>query len=253
MNCHESQHLLHAYEDGELDLVKSLDIEQHLGECQRCLREHKNTRAVSALLKDEELYLRAPEHLRNRVTNALRQSVKPEARGRVWSFNWLLTGLAAATALLVLSFSLAIQFNRPSRESQVVQELAANHVRSQMANHITDVVSSDQHTVKPWFAGRLDFSPLVKDLTDQGFTLTGGRLEYLDGHNAAALVYLRNKHIINLFIWPVADAANAAPSRVQGYQGYHFIRWSDGGMSFWVVSELNETELMEFAQAFAGK
>lgn len=113
-----------------------------------------------------------------------------------------------------------------------------------------DVVSSDQHTVKPWFNGKLDFSPPVKDLAAQEFPLIGGRLDYLSGHSVAALVFRRHKHIINLFVWPAKEGDSKAAS-VQPSQGYNLIHWSEAGMVFWAVSDLNDKELMEFVRDFA--
>ncbi len=152
----------------------------------------------------------------------------------------------AFAVCLALLFTL---FNHPSPEQQLAGEIVSGHIRSMMANHVMDVVSTDQHTVKPWFNGKLDFSPPVKDLASQEFPLVGGRLDYIGGQSVAALVFQRHKHVINLFIWP-GKAADSTPKKFAAQQGYHLIHWADGGMNFWAVSDLNETELMEFAQDF---
>jgi anti-sigma factor RsiW len=167
-------------------------------------------------------------------------------RPKFWNwFSVTTTGFAAACLALLV----AIAGTRPSGQQRIEQEVVSSHVRSLMANHVYDVASSDQHTVKPWFDGKLDFAPPVKDLVAQEFPLAGGRLDYIGNRAVAALVFQRHKHIINLFIWPVKDA-DASPTVSPPIQGYNVVRWSAHGMTFWAVSDLNETELMEFAQAF---
>jgi anti-sigma factor RsiW len=156
--------------------------------------------------------------------------------------------IAASLAFAVLAGSTLTRFlpSRPEASALVVDELLANHVRSQMlSSHLVDVESSDQHTVKPWFEGKLDFSPAVVDLKDQGFTLLGGRVDYVGRRPVAALVYQRRKHVINLFLWP-AQGSQATPS-VLTQQGFHFISWTHAGMAYRAISDLNEDELKEFA------
>lgn len=155
---------------------------------------------------------------------------------------WFGTGAATAWGLaLVLLATPVAPFSDPLAEA-----VTGNHVRSLMAAHLADVASTDQHTVKPWFAGKLDFSPPVVDLADEGFPLTGGRLDYLDGRAVAALVYRSGPHVINLFVWPTAEGMVRAPV-FSTRQGYQLVHWAQGGMQAWAVSDLNAVELRNFA------
>jgi anti-sigma factor RsiW len=134
-----------------------------------------------------------------------------------------------------------------SAKDVLARELISSHVHSLMATHLTDVLSSDGHTVKPWFKGQLDFSPPVKNLSKEGFALVGGRLDYVGDRPVAAIVYQRRKHVINLFVWP-STSESAVSTTTQTRQGYHMINWTEGGLTFWAVSDLNEEELGEFVR-----
>jgi anti-sigma factor RsiW len=164
--------------------------------------------------------------------------------------SWVLTGLAASLVIIsVLIWRLIPTGVSPSQGELLTQEVLSNHLRSLMPGHLTDVPSSDQHTVKPWFAGKLDFSPPVQDLSSQGFSLVGGRLDYLEGRPVAALVYQRRKHFINLFVSPTSgEPGQQGVAR----QGYNLIHWTRSGMTFWAISDLNSAELQEFARLIEG-
>ena len=251
MNCQQVKPLIGPYADGELEAGTILELEKHFHDCPACALESGNLRSLKKALKQDALYFTAPTELRRRIKSELPLPVKVIGQRPAWSWNWLSTALAGAFSVcLALLFS--VMQARPSAEQQLAQELVSSHVRSLMGTHLMDVASTDQHTVKPWFNGKLDFSPPVKNLAPEGFPLVGGRLDYLGGRSVAALVFQRHKHIINLFIWP-AIAGDSNPAVFSSKQGYHLIRWSEAGMVYWAVSDLNEKELMEFVQDFAAR
>jgi anti-sigma factor RsiW len=239
------QDLLHGYVDGELDLVHTLEVEQHLQACSACVRSCAEIRELRAALQAGLPRFTPPEDLRARVRAALRRADRDRrpALGR-----WRWGTLAAALAVLALGAAgLAFLLGAPAAHDRLVQEVVASHVRSQMvATHLLDVESSDRHTVKPWFHGKLDFAPAVRDLSEHGFALAGGRLDYVNGRAVAALVYRRRQHVINLLVWP--GRAEEAGPRSEMKQGYHVVHWRQGGMSWWAVSDLNPAELAEFVR-----
>ena len=226
MSCQETEVLIHGYLDNELDLAHSLEIERHLRECASCEHSWQEQLQLRQALRTMAPRYMAPEALRQRLEG------RPQHRRQ---YRWL--AMAAAVAVVGLGL-----WTLPGGAQREQQEVADAHIRSLMANHIADVPSSDQHTVKPWFAGKLDFAPVVKDLTDRGFKLTGGRLDYLGGRPVAALVYQRRQHIINVFTWPSSSNRNPKTS---GRQGYNIVTWAGSGMAYAAVSDLNARELEE--------
>jgi len=245
---HENiRELLHAYVDGELDLANARETERHLEGCAVCRGTEKAIRELRSAVTSEAIAYRAPAHLRRNVRAALRR----EAKSTRQSLSpWLMFATGAAFAAMILGFVL-FQTTRAARTEAIVDQVVANHVRSLLAAQLVDVVSSDQHTVKPWFDGKIDFAPEVRDLAGDGFPLVGGRLDYLDGKTVAALVYQRNKHPINLFITPTAtNRSTTTTPTLTSRRGYNILAWINNGMKYWAVSDLNQGELREFAQLF---
>ncbi len=237
--------LLQAYADGELDPANAREAERHLEGCADCRRTEKAIRELRGALTSEAIAYRAPTHLRKRVRAALRQ----EVRSTHQTFSpWLMFATGAAFAAVLVT-ALLFQTTRMARSNTIVEQVVANHVRSLLAAHLVDVVSSDQHTVKPWFDGKIDFAPVVRDLSANGFPLIGGRLDYLDGKTIAALVYQRNKHPINVFIMPAQTNRNSSLTATT-LRGYNVLSWTNSGMNYWAVSDLNVAELRKFADLF---
>ncbi len=246
MSCREMKDWIHGYIDGELDLSKSVEMEQHLRSCPACQMSYAGFRRLSSTLKDESFYHPAPTNLRKMVEARLRGVPAGTAKAPVNFWRWMpaFSALALVAAAVVLFVNVR---THPAEEELLMAEIVSAHVRSLMPGHLTDVESSDQHTVKPWFNGRLDFSPQVRDLAASGFPLDGGRLDYIKSRPVASLVFHRQKHFINLFIWPQSQGSGMRPVQVSK-QGYNLLHWSAAGMSFWAVSDLNMAELRQFAR-----
>jgi len=241
MNCQEAKSQLQVFLDGELDLTKSLEMEKHLGECSACSLALNSLRLLAQSLRDDFLHFQPTVDFEKRVRSALRHESGSGAQTFRW--RWLIPALSAAALVIVFTGYLLM---RTPAEDLVSSEIVSSHVRSLMtSSHLIDVPSEDPHTVKPWFDGKLDFSPPVKDLTAQGFALIGGRLDYIDNRPVAVLIYQRRKHTINVFVWPAnGDTKQAAQVR----QGYNLIHWTKSGMMFWAVSDLNLAELQQLAE-----
>jgi len=246
MDCKDAQNLINGYVDGELDPVRNLEIEHHLQECALCSQGYKNHQVLQNGIKTGPFYFKAPVDLQRRIQLSLRKAAKAEAGHRVLP-KWWLTIAAPMAAAAIVVLALVPFLRGPSADDLLAREVISSHVRSLMASHLADIASSDQHTVKPWFAGKLNFSPPVEDLARQGFPLVGGRLDYLQDRPVAALIYQRQKHFINLFIWPSGSDSDVGTKTVSR-QGYNLFYWTKSGMTYWAASDLNNSELQEFVQ-----
>ena len=245
MRCTDAQTLIESYVDGELDLVHNVEIEEHLGNCPICAPTHQDALDLHFRIREEVPYFRASPHLQQSV-RAIAREKRTEA-SRSWSPLWTWSGAIAAGLLLaVITAGLVRRAGESSREQMIAQEIVTDHVRSLMANHLTDVTSTDQHTVKPWFNGKLDFVPPVNDFAAEGFPLVGGRFDYLDGQPVAALVYQHRLHPINLFVW-TAPEKYAEKATGQTRQGFNILFWTRDGMTYCAISDLATDEMQTFA------
>ena len=242
MNRDESQVLLHGYLDGELDPSGSMVFEAHLASCKDCGKEFQRYKDLGAAVRNTAEYFTAPQELRSTIVSQLRPSRAAwrPSRSPVWQ---VLVG--AVAALLIATVGLNTMLAHRSAEDLIIQEVVASHARSLMANHLFDVVSTDRHTVKPWLDRNLDFAPTVVDFAKQDFALSGGRLDYLDHHQVAALVYRHRQHIVNVFIWPAGNAGDSAPHWIT-QQGYNLVHWTESGMNYWVISDADRSGLNDF-------
>lgn len=244
MNSHTLPDLLHAYVDGELDVAHTLEVEQHVRGCADCARLCDQIRTSSAALRAALPRFEPSDGLRVRIRAALPgQSLERRSH----PVRWL--ALAASVVFVVLGGAASIRFwPASSGRERLVQEVVDSHVRSQLADHLLDVEESNRHIVKPWFQGKLDFAPVVTDLSAEGFVLAGGRLDYLNGRPVAALVYRRRQHVVNLLVWPAPAGEKDTEIQSETTQGYHLVHWCQQGMVHWAVSDLNPEEIAEFAR-----
>jgi anti-sigma factor RsiW len=244
MNCDESEILLHALIDGELDAGNTRTVEDHVAGCPRCAAQLQGYRAMSKMIAGADLRYKAPLELRRRIETSLPQPVQAPSRRAV------LRGFAMGSAVSAIAATgLVAIVLRNDDESRITSEIVSAHLRSLQAGHLTDVLSTDQHTVKPWFNGRLDVAPPVIDLTALGFTLIGGRLDYIDARPVGAIVYRRRLHVINLFVAQTASTETRA-ARTETFQGFNVRSWSEGGLNYWAVSDIAADELAEFSDKF---
>jgi anti-sigma factor RsiW len=248
MKCASARELIESYLDDELDPNLRAEIQDHLTSCSSCSETHARLLELQKDIRAQAPYYDAPASLEPRIRNALAQAAKSEipirgATGRSPAWRWI---AVAASVLLAVSLALNLRLFRSAHgdRDSIAQNLVSSHVRSLIGTHLLDVPSSDHHTVKPWFNGKLDFAPDVKDLAGQGFPLIGGRIDYMANQPVAALIYKRRQHVINLFVWPSASSVNSAEELSE--KGYNLVHWDKAGMSYWAVSDLSLSDLLQF-------
>lgn len=241
LDCTVCQPLIHGYLDKELDPATAANVATHLAECAECARLHDQARLLIVSVKKRARYYAAPASLTASVLAPVAPVTKAPRSVDGWR-RWF----APAFSATALALAMVLYVATPASEQPLMDEAVSSHVRSLMGEHMNDVVSSDRHTVKPWFTGKLDFSPPVLDYSAQGFPLLGGRLDYLQHQTAAALSYGRAKHIINVFILPTSEADK--PRQSQTIRGFNVVSWQENHMRFVLVSDLEKSELEAFSQ-----
>jgi len=251
MTCNEAEILIHALIDNELDASHAREVESHIATCPRCTAELAAYREMREAMGKVDLRYTAPASLRQRLDDALpKTAAAPSNVTPLASRRSVLRGFALGSAVSALAATGLFAIVLRNDDQQLIEaEIVSAHLRSLQPGHLIDVVSSDQHTVKPWFNGRLDVSPPVIDLTAQGFTLIGGRLDYVDARAIGAVVYKRRAHVINLFVAQTSNTARK-PAKIETIQGFNIRHWSDRGLNYWAVSDIGADELAEFGEKF---
>jgi mycothiol system anti-sigma-R factor len=244
MSCELPRAMIDGYLDGELDAIRAAEFERHLEGCSDCVSALESQESLRLSLRRAQLYEKAPPQLRKKVLAGIRPNEPIVISSRLGSAfaQWL--AVAAVLVLLVYSgWRLTPGLSEKNNQTTLAAQIVDAHVRSLQPGHLTDVISTDQHTVKPWFNGKLDFSPPVQDFANDGFPLEGGRLDVVGGRSVAALVYARRKHFVSVFIWPTAEKDTTPRSGSQ--QGYNWINWRRNGMEFYAVTDAAAADLTQ--------
>jgi anti-sigma factor RsiW len=248
MRCADCRESLDALVDDELAASDAANVHDHLAGCAECRREHQDLVNTTSFLRDGLVRYAAPDVLKARLRSALAQPQPFDTPMPLRRRSWM-TLAAAGVAIAIASSAITLGVTRRAPGPTSGSEVLASHVRSLMPGHLTDVASTNQHNVKPWFNGRVDFSPSVPDLDSAGFPLIGGRLDYVDSRPVAAVVYGRRQHMISVYSWP-ASAAEARGPATSDARGYHLVTWTSAGLTYWAVSDLNRDELTTFVRLF---
>ncbi|MDB4874284.1 MAG: putative transrane anti-sigma factor [Gemmatimonadetes bacterium] len=253
MRCDDCLAQLDALHDSELMPVEETALRAHLSDCPDCARAYDILARTSHLLQEGLVHYSAPDVLKARIHGALmrERDAEPPVRAVAPWNRWSRLAAAGLAVALASSAATFAAMRQSTAARSAADQVLASHVRSLMPNHLIDVASNDQHNVKPWFNGRVDLSPQVPALDSSGFVLAGGRLDYLAGRPVAVVVYTRRQHVINVYSWP--EAGSDTPEVTTTAQGYHLMRWSKGGVAYWVVSDLNAGELSQFVTLYQGR
>jgi anti-sigma factor RsiW len=242
--CVDQELLLSALTDGELDAANTALVEAHVLRCEACREELERLQAVRSLLRGEGVRHSAPDTLEARILALPELSATSATQRRLPG--WLAPGVAGA---LAASLALVTFVTPAQQQSALDGELISSHVRSLQPGHLTDVQTTNQHIVKPWFNGKIDFAPPVPELADEGFPLAGGRLDSVNGKTVAAIVYHRRLHTVNVFVWP----GESRPTRSSVKDGFALEEWSEDGLNFAAVSDIPAQELRQFQQLYRSR
>jgi anti-sigma factor RsiW len=241
MNCEAAKPLVYALVDGELDAGHAQEVEAHVASCRHCAAMLASARDLHQAMTQLDLRYRAKLRLSSRIEAALPRPARVTTDRRTllkgFAFGATLSSAVAATGLILLI--------KDDREQRMAADVLSAHLRSLQSARVTDIETSDQHAVKPWFNGKVDIAPPVVDLTAKGFTLLGGRLDYVDGRPSAVIVYKRRKHIIDLFVEQNAPESKQPASAIE-LRGFNILHWAEAGLSFWAISDIDASELSEF-------
>jgi anti-sigma factor (TIGR02949 family) len=248
MICDHYRDSLGARLDGELQPDEERDIDRHVATCDSCARELGILTETHRLLSENLMRHRAPDVLKARIRGAIVEASTPRAAMRSAPAWW--RQAAAVIAIAVASSALTMVGMNHASSGRATDDLLSSHVRSLQPGHLTDVVSTNQHQVKPWFNGRVDVSPSVPNLDSLGFPLVGGRTDYVGGRAVPVVVYGRRQHMINVYAWPSSSDAETMKPNESTRQGYHLVRWTSGGVDYTAISDLNAAELRTFVTSF---
>jgi len=250
MQCDSCQAALEARLDGELSVDEAREIDRHLAICPACARQFAILDETRRLVSENAMRYNAPDVLKARIRGAVARAASPTVTASTRKTLRWWREIAAGVAIAIVSSGITlVTANRSAGRYSAEDELLASHVRSLMPGHLTDVLSTEQHTVKPWFNGRVDVSPAVPNLDTAGFPLIGGRADYVRGRVVPVVVYGRRQHMINVYAWPSSSPGGSPPNDLSR-NGYHFVTWRSGGIEYWAVSDLNVAELHTFVAMF---
>jgi anti-sigma factor RsiW len=253
LDCAQARTVIECYADGELDALMSARVEEHLERCAGCQSALERLRSLSLLIKEAAPCYAAPDRLSRQILARVQERDTAAPRKTEWAWwPWLRPAMLVAGTAIV-TWIAAVQLKDLPTKELVAEEIITSHARATLTGHVADVVSSERHTVKPWLSKRLDFSPPVTDLATEGFPLVGGRLDYLDRRPTAVLVYQRRQHVIDLFVWPDDEERPISTALALSKRGYQVLHWTDRGMTFWAISDLNAAELKMFGEKFSAK